>query len=243
LVAQRYKGKVAGYQIWNEPNFAHETGPHASTSHYAAMLKGGYTSVKAVDPQAIVISGALTPTGVNDPFLAVDDVAFLNRLYAYNSGELKGYFDVLGVHPGSNANPPENMWPEKPGPGPGWTTHGSFYFRRVEQLRQVMVENGDAQKQIWLTEFGWASTDKAAHNFEYAEQVSEEKQAQYLATALRMGRDEYPWMGPMLVFGLNFSLPNVATDPGDERIAWCLLRRDGSKRPSFFALRDYVLEK
>jgi plastocyanin len=239
-VAQRYKGKVAGYQIWNEPNFAHETGPHASASHYAAILKAGYTSVKAIDPQAIVISGALTSTGVNDPFVAVDDVLFLKRLYAYNSGELKGYFDVLGVHPGSNANPPDTMWPDKPGPGPGWTTHPSFYFRRIEQLRQVMVENGDAQKQMWLTEFGWASTEKAAPGFEYAEQTSEQEQADYLARAFRMGRDQYPWMGPMLVFGLNFSLPNVATEPTDERIAWSLLRRDGSKRPSYFAVKDYA---
>jgi plastocyanin len=242
-VAQRYKGKVSGYQIWNEPNFAHETGPHASASHYAAILKAGYTSVKAVDPQAIVISGALTATGVNDPFVAVDDVVFLKRLYAYNSGELKGYFDVLGVHPGSNANPPDTLWPEKPGPGPGWTTHASFYFRRLEQLRQVMVENGDAHKQIWLTEFGWASTDKAAPGFEYAEQVSEQEQADYLAAAFRMGRDRYPWMGPMLVFGLNFSLPNVSTDPTDERIAWSILRRDGSKRPSYFAVKDYAAGK
>ena len=106
-VAQRYKGKVAGYQIWNEPNLAHETGPYAAASQYAAMLKAGYASVKAVDPNAIIITGALTPTGINDPFTAVDDVEFLKRLYAYNSGELKGYFDVLGAHPGSNANPPE----------------------------------------------------------------------------------------------------------------------------------------
>ena len=242
-VAQRYKGKVAGYQIWNEPNFAHETGPHASTSHYAAILKAGYTSVKAVDPSAIVISGALTPTGINDPFVAVDDVVFLKRMYAYNSGELKGYFDVLGVHPGSNANPPDTMWPDNPGPGPGWTNHPSFYFRRIEQLRQVMVENGDAQKQIWLTEFGWASTTKAAPGFEYAEQNSEQEQADYISRAFRMGRDQYPWMGPMLVFGLNFSLPNVAIEPTDERIAWSLLRRDGSKRPAYFAVKEYATGK
>src|SRR5207248_5924057 len=141
---------------------AHETGPFASTSHYAAMLKAGYTAVKAVDPGAIIITGALTPTGINDPFTAVDDVAFLKRLYSYNGGELKGYFDVLGAHPGSNANPPDTLAPDKPGPGPGWTTNPSFYFRRVEQLRQVMLENGDAQKQMWLTEFGWASSTNPA---------------------------------------------------------------------------------
>ncbi|HVG01135.1 MAG TPA: cupredoxin domain-containing protein, partial [Chloroflexia bacterium] len=170
VVAQRYKGKVAGYQVWNEPNFAHETGLYASTSHYGALLKIAYNAVKAVDPKAVVVLGALTPTGLNDPYKAVDDVEFLRRLYAYNSGELKGYFDVLGAHPGSNANPPEALYPEQPGPGPGWNNHASFYFRRVEQLRQVMLDNGDGQKQVWLTEFGWTSVEKPAEGFEYAAQ-------------------------------------------------------------------------
>ncbi|MFL5735085.1 MAG: plastocyanin/azurin family copper-binding protein [Chloroflexia bacterium] len=242
-VAQRYKGKVAGYQIWNEPNLEVEAGAHASASRYAEILRASYLAVKAVDPNAVVISAALTATGINDPTVAVDDVVFLKRLYAYNNGEIKGYFDVLGAHPGSNANPPETLWPDNPGPGPGWTNHASFYFRRIEQLRQVMVDNGDAQKQMWLTEFGWTSTDHPTPGFEYAAQNTEQKQADYIARAFRMGRDRYPWMGPMIVFGLNFSLPNVAPDPTDERIGWSLLRRDGTQRPSYFAVKDYASGK
>jgi len=38
------------------------------------------------------------------------------------------------------------------------------------------------------------------------------------------------------------ALPNVATDPNDERIAWGIIRRDGSKRPSYFAVQDYAKE-
>jgi hypothetical protein len=239
-LAERYKGKAVAYQIWNEPNFAHETGPHASVSHFAAILKAGYLAVKAVDPKAVVIAGALTGTGLNDPFVAVDDVLFLERMYAYNSGELKGYFDVLGAHPGSAANPPETMWPDNPGTAAGWTNHGSFYFRRVEQLRQVMVENGDARKQIWITEFGWNSMDPPAKGFEYGAINTEQNQADYIGRAFRMSRDKYPWMGPMMVFALNFALPNVAPDPTDERIGWSLLRRDGTRRPSFFAVQDYT---
>ncbi len=242
LAAQRYKGKVVGYQIWNEPNLAQEAGKYVVAARYAELLKEGYRAVKSVDPNAVVISAPLTPTGVNNPNLAVDDVIFLRRLYAYNGGELRGYFDVLGAHPGSNANPPDTLWPEKPGPGPGWNNHPSFYFRRIEQLRQVMVENGDAQKQMWLTEFGWASTSTPARGFEYAAQNTEQEQAQYIAQAFRMGRDNYPWMGPMLLYQLNFALPSVTQDPNDERVAWGILRRDGSKRPSYFAVQQYARE-
>jgi plastocyanin len=242
LVAQRYKGKVIGYQIWNEPNLAREVGKEVISSRYAEILKAGYLGVKAVDPNAVVILAALTPTGVNDPRLAVNDVTFLQLLYAYNGGELKGYFDVLGAHPGSNANPPDTFWPDNPGPGPGWNTNASFYFRRVEQLRQVMVANGDAQKQMWLTEFGWASTPNPAPGFGYAAQTSEQEQAQYVGQAYRMGRDLYSWMGPMLLFQLNMALPNVSTDPTDERIAWGIIRRDGTERPSYDAVKQYSAE-
>ncbi len=242
IVAERYKGKVIGYQIWNEANLAREVGTYVISARYAEILKAGYRGVKAADPHAVVISAALTPTGVNNPEVAVDDVTFLRRLYAYNGGELKGYFDVLGAHPGSNANPPDKMYPDDPGPGPGWTDHPSFYFRRIEQLRGVMLENGDGQKQMWLTEFGWASSDNPAPGYEYAAQNSEEEQAQYIGQAFRMGRDNYPWMGPMLLFQLNMATPNISTDPGDERIAWGIIRRDGSERPSYDAVKKYATE-
>jgi plastocyanin len=241
-VSARYKGKVVGYQIWNEPNLAREVGKFVISARYAEILKAGYRGVKAADPRAVIITAALTPTGVNDPEIAVDDVTFLRRMYAYNGGELKGYFDVLGAHPGSNANPPDTMWPDKPGPGPGWNNHASFYFRRIEQLRQVMLENGDAQKQMWLTEFGWASTNKPAPGFEYAAQTTEAEQADYIGRAYRMGRDQYPWMGPMVLFQLNLALPHISTDPNDERIAWGLIRRDGTKRPAFTAVQQYARE-
>lgn len=242
LVATRYKGKVIGYHMWNEPNLAREVGKYVISARYAEILKAGYRGVKTADPNAIVISAALTPTGVNNPEVGVDDVTFLRRLYAYNGGELKGYFDVLGAHPGSNANPPDTMYPDNPGKGEGWNNHPSFYFRRIEQLRQVMLENGDGQKQMWLTEFGWASTDKPAPGYEYASQTSEAEQAQYIGAAYRMGRDKYPWMGVMLLFQLNMATPNVSTDPNDERIAWGVIRRDGSKRPSYDAVKAYAKE-
>jgi hypothetical protein len=242
LVAARYKGKVIGYHIWNEANLAREVGKYVISARYAEILKAGYRGVKASDQSAVVISAALTPTGVNNPEIAVDDVTFLRRMYAYNGGDLKGYFDVLGAHPGSNANPPDTLYPDNPGPGPGWNDHPSFYFRRIEQLRQVMLENGDGQKQMWLTEFGWASDEDPAPGYEYASQNSEAEQAEYIGEAFRMGRDRYPWMGTMLLFQLNMATPNISTDPNDERIAWGVIRRDSTKRPSYDAVKAYAKE-
>ena len=169
-----------------------------------------------------------------DPSIAIDDVEYLRMVYAYNNGEAKRYFDHLATHPGGTLNPPDTLWPERPGPGPGWLDHPSFYFRRAEQLRQVMVENGDAAKQVWLTEFGW-STANQAPGYEYGNYISEQQQAQYLVRAFEIARTEWPWVGVMLVWNLNFS---TITDPSDEKYSWSVVYADWNPRPAYRALQE-----
>jgi polysaccharide biosynthesis protein PslG len=213
-LAQRYVGRIDAY------------------GRYVNLLKAGYTGTKRGDPQAIVLFGGLTPTGVIDPHLAIDDVVYLQRIYAYNNGEIKKYYDALGAHPGSNNNSPDQWWPGRPGPD-GWTNHNSFYFRRVEELRRIMVQHGEGHKQIWLTEFGW-TTQNPAQGYEYGAQISEEMQAEYLTRAFQIARNEWPWMGVMAVWNLNFA---VVVDPLDEKGPWGVLRSDWSNRPAFEALK------
>ncbi len=236
-MANRYKGKVEAYELWNEENLASEAGKPISVSKYVRLAQKGYNAVKAADQYAYVLLGALSPTGVNDPNVAVDDVKYLQQLYAFNGGEIKNYFDVMGAHPGSNLNPTDTLWPSNPGPGPGWQDDASFYFRRVEQLRQVMVDNGDAAKQMWLTEFGWYSTPNPAPGYEYGRYVSEEQQSQYIARAYQKAASDYPWMGVMFLWNLNFSQASVTANGNDEKVGWSVLRRDGTKRPSYTAVQ------
>ncbi|MFS8531779.1 cellulase family glycosylhydrolase [Sphaerobacter thermophilus] len=234
FLAERYRGRVHAWEIWNEQNLAFEMGGYVDIERYVNLLKAGYTGVKAGDPSAIVVFGGLTPTGVNDPTIAIDDVSYLRQIYSFNDGEVKQYYDVLGAHPGSNNNPPDALWPTQPGPGPNWRDHESFYFRRIEQLRQVMIEHGEAGKQIWLTEFGWTTANQAP-GYEYGNQISEEAQAEYLVRAFQMARQYYPWMGVMFVWNLNFS---VVTPPEDEKHPWSVLYSDWTPRPSYTALQQ-----
>ena len=234
FLADRYKGKVQAWEVWNEENLASTAGGQVNVGKYVNLLKAGYTGVKAGDPNAIVLFGALSPTGVNDPNVAVDDVQYLKQIYAYNNGEVKNYFDALGAHPGSNNNPPDSMWPNNPGPGPGWQTDPSFYFRRIEQLRQVMIDANDAEKQIWLTEFGWTTANQAP-GYEYGAQNSDQDQANYLVRAFQIGQAEWPWIGPMFVWNLNYS---VVASPSDEKTPWAVLNADWSPRPSYTALKN-----
>ena len=160
-VAGKYKGKIAAYEIWNEQNLAGETGGRVDVVQYVELLKAAFPAIKGADPGAFVLYGGLSPTGINDPTVAIDDAIYLQQSYAYNGGEIKRYFDVLGAHTGGMNNPPDTLWPDDPGPGPGFFEHRSFYFRRAEDLRKVMETAGDGNKQIWLTEFGWTTKNQA----------------------------------------------------------------------------------
>lgn len=113
-MASRYKGKVAAYEVWNEENLGYETGGMVSAAHYVEMLKAAYPAVKGQDSAALVLFGGLSPTGLDDPRYAVDDAKFLDECYQYNGGEVKGYFDVLGAHAGSDANSPDEFWSNDP---------------------------------------------------------------------------------------------------------------------------------
>jgi hypothetical protein len=246
MLAKHYKGKVAAYEIWNEENLKGESGGAVNAGQYVELLKYGYSGVKFADPDAVVIFGAPTPTGVNNPNVAVDDVIYLQQIYAYAGGVAKNYYDVMGSHPGSNSNTPDQLYPDNPGTGhcppiyasqegTCWRNQPSFYFRRIEQQYAVMQASGEGNKQIWLTEFGW-STYNTAPGYEYGQLISPELQAQYLTRAYEKGRTEYPWMGVMAVWNLNFS--TLGLGPEDEKVPWSVLNPDYSPRPAYTALKN-----
>ncbi|MDP9374403.1 MAG: hypothetical protein M3Q65_18520 [Chloroflexota bacterium] len=232
-VAGRYKGKIAAYEVWNEQNLAIETGGQIDVAEYVELLKAAFPAIKGADPGAFVLYGGLTPTGVNDPAVAIEDVVYLQQSYAYNGGEIKRYFDVLGAHPGGMHNPPDTFWPENPGPGPGFFEHRSFYFRRIEDLRKVMEAAGDGNKQIWLTEFGW-TTKNQVRGYEYGQYNSEQDQAEYLVRAYRLAGERWPWVGVMFMWNLNFS---TIVGPEDEKAPWSIINADYSPRPAYEALK------
>jgi hypothetical protein len=107
-----------------------------------------YRRIKEKRPYTYVVAAAPSSTGVNDVNLAMDDEKFLRTLYAYRNGAVKNFFDAQGIHPGAAANPPDTLWPEKPGNPIGWNDHPTHYFRHVENVRNIMVEAGLADKQI-----------------------------------------------------------------------------------------------
>ncbi len=233
-LAGRYQGQVRAYEVWNEQNFSREWGGgRINAGDYVELLKAGYSAIKAADPNAIVVSGALTPNGFNDPSIAIDDLLYFEQMYQYQGGVIKQYSDAIGAHAGGYNNAPEtdpNTVSTQPFRG-----HPSFYFRRIEQLRAVMERNGDANKRMWLTEFGWSTANRAP-GYEYGNDITEAQQASYLVHAFDLAKTRYPWMGVMFVWNLNFgTLPDLPAS--DEKPPFGILNRDFTPRPAYLALQ------
>ncbi len=231
-MAAHYGGQVQAYEIWNEQNLFSESG-NLDPARYAKLLKAGYLGVKAGNPQAVVVCGALTPTGIYNPSVAVEDTWYLDQLYQWHNGELRNYYDVLGSHPYGYNNPPDTMWPDDPSTASAFTNHGQFYYRRIEQQRQVMEKYGEGQKQIWLTEYGWCS-DNRLDGYDECSETTTAQQAAYTIWAIERAERRYPWIGVMFLWNLNFStFQEWYTGPSH----FSILNPDWTPRPIYTALK------
>jgi LysM repeat protein len=240
-MAERYKGKVQAYEIWNEQNLHHEWGNEAlDANRYVQLLAAAYRAIKAKDPGAIVVSGGLTPTGDNPP-VAVDDLTYLERMY---QAGLKNYCNAVGVHPSGYNVPPDADWRTWSDPtavfrGPSDNHHHSWVFRgTMEGSRNIMVRYGDSGKKLWPTEFGWASVDglgvSPATGYEYASDNTAEEQARYIVRAYEMGRN-WGWVGVMFLWNLNFG---PVAGAKDEKAAFGIVHPDWTPRLALAAIHD-----
>jgi hypothetical protein len=174
-----------------------------------------YPVLKAADPSASVVLGGLTG----------NDYQFLEQVYQAGA---KGSFDAVGVHTdtacdilspydflrGTN----NRMIPDS--------------FLAYREVHQVMLANGD-EKPIWMTELSWRTTSatcpEGAFAGQKAEGVTEAQQATYLSQAYHC-LAQNPYLPVALWYPLQDEGPVVSG----------LVRANGSHKPSFAAMRDYV---
>lgn len=247
-MATHFKGRVQAIEVWNEQNLAVENGGQVKpedASRYVELLKVAYKEIKAVDPSIVVIAGALSSTGVTEVNTAVDDITYLKAMYGYNGGEIRNYMDAQGFHPAAALNPPDTLWPDQPGPGcqmepKQWCDSPTHYFRHIENVRQVMVDSGVADKPIWITEMGWA-TENNTPGYEYGNQISFDQQAEYLEGALFRTLSQYDYVDVVYIWNLNFAVTwGQAGNPLHEQASFGLLNPDWSPRPAFSRVQGFI---
>lgn len=235
-VASRYRGRIRAYQVWNEPNLAREWGGKVpDPGQYIELLRLSYAAIKRADPGAMVISAGLSPTGTWSDESRPDDW-YLESMYLAMGGNSDDYFDVLGAHGAGFKSPPERD-PAEVAANPALGGHRAFAFRRVEDLRAIMVKHGDADKQIALLEFGWTSDPRPESPFHW-HAVSEEQKADYLVRAYQFARQNWsPWIGLMsLIFVADYDWT-----PDDEQYWWAITEPGYPEfipRPAYTALKN-----
>ena len=231
----RYAGKVQAYELWNEQNLSREMGSgNVDPANYLPLLRAGYAGVKAGDARALALLGAPSPTGANIPGEVIDDLLYLQQLFALNSGEVKGYFDALSAHPSGFSNPPA-CTPATPqcSLSGAFNSNDSFFaFTRVSQYRDLMVAQGQADKKIWFTEFGYCSNTTPPPGYEYCTSIDATTQANFLVQAFQMAR-ALDYVAGMMQWNLNYQL---AVPQTDEKWGFGIIRSDWSGRPAYSAL-------
>ncbi len=226
-IADRYVGRnVVAYQIWNEPNLTREWGnKRPNPAEYVEVLAVCSSAIREADASAILISAGLAPTGNNDDIALPDDVYF-DGMYR---NDFQQYIDVVGVHAPGFA-PPEYGPDDAEADGVGrW-----FTFRRIEDLRKIMIEHDDAGRQMAIMEFGYTTDTQNPDYAWYA--VTEEEQADMLKRGYDYAIEHWrPWIGLMsLIY-----MPSPGWIPEDEEYWWAITEPDtGIHRPAFFTLAN-----
>lgn len=226
-VASRYNcqpgavGCIQAFQVWNEPNLGREWGfNRPNPAQYVEFLRKAYAAIKRGNPNAIVISAGMAPTGDNNDTAMPDDI-FYDQMYQAMGGNSNGYFDMLGVHGAGYAAPPE-LDPQEAVNNPQYGGYRFFAFRHVEDIRRIMEKYGDTNKKIVLLEFGWTfDSVNPAYKWHGADAgIDMFKQADYLKRAYQYAAQNWPWVGLMNLI----TMPNLDWladgNPEDEEQYW-----------------------
>lgn len=235
-LSEHFAGRVAAYQIWNEPNLRRQWSSdrhRIDPASYFELLRLARIAINAADPTALIISAGLAPTGFNDGVNALNDRLYLQSLYDLG---LMTVTDAVAVHAVGFANPPDSDCCQK---SDGVETHfenRSFYFKNtLQDYRQIMESNGDS-RPIWITKFGWGTSEDTVapgESFVYVTYNSLVEQATYIPGAFNLARS-LGYVGPMFLFNFNGCQFTVARP---EECYFSLLGPSGAPRAAFNTLR------
>ena len=126
-VAARYRGVVAAWELWNEPENPVFWRPSPDPAAYARLLIGASAAIRAADPDVVILSGGVVPY----------DPTFLEGVAAAGAWNA---FDALSIHPYVDPFTPEAAQIDLVG---------------ITNVRRLAEQYGS--KPIWVTEFGWGT--------------------------------------------------------------------------------------
>lgn len=218
FIAEKYKGLIDVYEVWNEPDILDFNSTSVSGADYVNLLKVTKEIIDEVDPDAKVAGGVVTNEG---PFKRGKSThEYLEEILAAGGGE---YMDIVSVH----------LYTQK------FTqdgTDGNCIYENNEKTPEIAyrdwlynfeksLDKYNFTKDIWLTEAGWFTGDAT-----YA--VTEEVQARYLIRSAVLWENylkENGRSGEMIQYqaqdgSADGNLYGITYNNGDEKIAYYALK-------------------
>ncbi len=153
-VSERYKGRVAAWEIWNEENINGFFMPAADSQLYVALLSIASPAIRSADPDATIVMGGVA--GVGSDYIR----ACLQQGAAH-------YVDAIAYHPYPETISFLNFTPQE-----------SSCRRIVHDLRGLISRYTQKDIKLWITEVGWTTCSYRPPG------VSLDAQADYLSRTL-----------------------------------------------------------
>lgn len=221
-----FLGEVAAYgpdaiEVWNEMNLDREwpTG-RIDPRAYADMLRPASEAIRAVDPDVMIITGALAPTGAEGAFglsrVWNDDRYYLGMA---NAG-VADYADCIGLHYNEGIISPAQF-----GGDPREPDYPTRYFQPM--LDRVWWPFRNIDIPLCITELGYLSPDgfgRLPSDFGWAANTSVDEQADWLAEAVTIAA-EYDNADIALFIVWNVDFDQFDRDP---QAGYAIIRPDGT---------------
>jgi hypothetical protein len=227
LVATRYKSSVNTWEIWNEPNNVTFWQPRPNITDYEAVLKEASTQIRVANPQSTILNAGLSASE-DDAKGAIAPITFMNAIYNDKANQ---YFDAVAIHP--YAYPASVNYPAS------WNT-----WQQISVIRQLMIDKGDGNKKIWVTEYGAPTggpgvartVDQLTFNYN-SDYMTEAAQQNMLQQATAQYVLDSSWMGPLFWY----SFRDNGTSNSTPENFFGLTRFDWSKKPAYDTFHNAIL--
>lgn len=215
--ARHFQGRVRDIIVWNEPNLSLEWAYRpVDPAAYTELLCRTYRAVKAANPDARILGGALAPTlAPQGSEWAMNDLDYLQAMYDAGAAPC---FDLLAVH--------SYGWTFAPDAPAGQDT---VNFNRVELLRDVMVRNGDGAKHIIITEAGWNDHPR------WTKAVRPAERAAYTVQAYRKALEQWPWVDALCIWAFRYPRP-----AGTYQDYYTFVDGNFQPKPIYLAVQQYA---
>lgn len=223
---KHYKGRVKYFEIWNEPNGFWEPreNDEYQAMQYIELLKEAYVRAKQANPDCIIVSAGIGVwSGLREKYI--------QGLYRYGA---KDYFDILAIHPYCSYDYEEENSLEEQGFRCG-------RLNDIYQIKQIMDINGDGNKDIWITEFGYPTMgcykDRITGEYGYCPtNLNEENQYHRLINFFKTLEKDHPYV--KAVFWYDYR--DDGDDPLYTECHFGLTRRDSSRKPAWYAYQEII---